>query len=133
MNAREKMDQALKRLVIPELRRLGFKGSFPHFRRISDHVDLLTFQFDKWGGGFVVEVTRGEVGGFTTYWGKHIPANKLKAWDLDLKHRDRLQPREGGGTDSWFRYDGFFARYDAVAKRALEIIRQYNWDVGSPP
>nr|WP_268888411.1 DUF4304 domain-containing protein [Heyndrickxia shackletonii] len=42
------MISALKKIVVPELRERGFKGSFPHFRRIFENkIDLITFQFDK--------------------------------------------------------------------------------------
>ncbi len=33
---RDNMISAIKTNVIPELRERGFKGSFPHFRRISE-------------------------------------------------------------------------------------------------
>ena len=117
------MEAALKRIVVPELRRAGFAGSFPHFRRVREVVDLVTFQFDRHGGGFVVEVATGEAAGFTTYWGKHIPASKLRAWDLHPDQRRRLKPASGGGTDSWFRYDADQAP-DVVASRALSHLSQ---------
>ncbi|MEY8738422.1 DUF4304 domain-containing protein [Bacillales bacterium AN1005] len=54
---RKKMDNALKQVVIPTLREQGFKGSLPHFRRINENnIDLITFQFNKWGGSFIVEL-----------------------------------------------------------------------------
>ncbi len=36
---REKMNQALKKILAPKLRSSGFKGSYPHFRRF--HQKLL--------------------------------------------------------------------------------------------
>jgi hypothetical protein len=57
---RNKMVAALKAEVVPQLRKNGFSGSFPHFRRIGPtKTDCVTFQFDKWGGGFVVEIGEG--------------------------------------------------------------------------
>jgi hypothetical protein len=51
------MEAELKSAVVPKLRSHGFKGSYPHFRRFADErIDLLTFQHDKWGGGFVIEI-----------------------------------------------------------------------------
>lgn len=45
----DSMIAALKAVFVPVLRERGFKGSFPHFRRIRpDRIDLLTVQFDKW-------------------------------------------------------------------------------------
>jgi hypothetical protein len=105
-NIRAAMDAALKETVLPDLRSRGFKGSFPHFRRFTDSsVELLTFQFDKWGGGFVVEIARGSLDGFTTPWGEHISAKKLTAHDLHPDSRMRIQPHEGSGVESWFRFD----------------------------
>lgn len=115
---REFMDQALKASVVPVLRQCGFTGSYPHFRRVHvTHVDLLTFQFDINGGGFLMEISRCSVGGITTHWGKYIPASKVRAWDIHPDHRLRITPREGSGTDSWFRYDS--GRYDEVANEVL--------------
>jgi len=55
--SRDKMMEALHRVVVPMLRDMGFTGSFPHFRRVHDtQIDVLTFQFNRWGGSFVVEV-----------------------------------------------------------------------------
>jgi hypothetical protein len=60
--ATKKMRKALQVIVVPVLRERGFTGSFPHFRRRRQKgIDLLTFQFDKYGGGFVVEIAVCEV------------------------------------------------------------------------
>src|SRR5258708_20299065 len=96
---RQTMDNELKSSVLPVLRSHLFCGSFPHFRRLGEcGVDSLTFQFDKWGGGFVVEIARCGVDGFTTHWKEHIPAAKVKAWDLHPKDRHRIQPRSEDPT-----------------------------------
>jgi len=121
MSTREDIDAALKKFVIPALRERGFTGSFPHFRRVKEDVDLLTFQFDRNGGGFVIETAKGKKEGFTTHFGKHIPANKLTAWDLHPNQRKRLRPGADGSTDSWFRYDAE-NDYESVARAALELI-----------
>lgn len=36
LTGRDNMISVLKMIVVPELRKRGFKGSFPHFRRISE-------------------------------------------------------------------------------------------------
>lgn len=106
IDLRSRMESALKVSVVPLLRDKGFMGSFPHFRRAGElGVDLLTFQFDRNGGGFVIEITRAVAGSFTTHWGKEIPANKVTAWDLHPDKRKRIKPAEGAGTDTWFRFD----------------------------
>src|SRR5208282_3539740 len=56
---RDDMISSLKSLFVSALRERGFKGSLPHFRRpTQDRIDLLTIQFDRWGGGFVIEISK---------------------------------------------------------------------------
>jgi hypothetical protein len=106
-DARRQMIDSLREVVVPRLRQRGFTGSFPHFRRLrSDRIDVLTFQFDRHGGGFVIEIGQCPPTGIITAWGKPIPAKRVTAWDLDMSLRSRIKAREGSGTDSWFRYDG---------------------------
>ena len=100
------MIAALKEHVIPLLREKQFKGSYPHFRRITEsQIDLLTFQFDKYGGGFVVEVSNCPADGFKTYWGEHIEPKKVKAHDTDPNDRIRLGPKKLWVRDYWFRFE----------------------------
>ena len=76
-NPRQKMNSALREKVIPLLREKGFKGSLPHLRRITESdIHLLTFQFDRYGGGFVIEIAKTENRPFKTYWGKTIEPKK---------------------------------------------------------
>ena len=54
------MLSALRRKVIPGLREAGFTGTFPHFRRYNgDSIDLITFQTNKYGGSFLIELSAG--------------------------------------------------------------------------
>ncbi|WP_144512273.1 DUF4304 domain-containing protein [Bacillus sp. FJAT-22090] len=62
-------------------------------------MDLITFQFDRYGGGFVIEVAVCSPDGFTHYWGEKVPLNKATAHDLHPENRLRLNDGE------WFRYD----------------------------
>jgi hypothetical protein len=103
---RDKMIDALNAIVVPVLRERGFRGSLPHFRRPSaGKIDLLSFQFDKWGGGFLIEISTCAESGITTYWGENIPANKVRAVDNHPDQRHRITPGKGNSTDDWFRYD----------------------------
>lgn len=117
---RDKMISELKKIVVPELRNRGFKGSFPHFRRISEvKIDLITFQFDRYGGGFVIEVGACSPEGITHYWGEKVPPNKVTAHDLS----NRLRLKESGGQ--WFRYDvGVESEniYEDLAKEVLDHL-----------
>ncbi|MED4015210.1 DUF4304 domain-containing protein [Sutcliffiella cohnii] len=117
---RNKMITELKKIVIPELRIRGFKGSFPHFRRISkDKIDLMTFQFDRYGGGFVIEVGVCPSEGITHSWGEKVLPNKVTAHDLHNKFR--LKETKG----QWFRYDVEYESkniYEEVANEVLEHL-----------
>jgi hypothetical protein len=94
----------LQRFVIPKLRQSGFAGAFPHLRRIQpEWIDLLTFQFDRYGGGLVVEIGRCKTSGIVTHWGEQIPPRLVRAWDLN--RRKRIQARPGSGRFDWFRFD----------------------------
>ena len=138
-SARNEMVKNLSAIVIPVLRLKGFKGSFPHFRRvITDRINLLTFQFDRSGGGFVIEITNCQLGGFTTSWGTKIEPNKLNAHHLF--NRKRIQSNmdtTSSLTEDWFRYDkkylfGFGNIYKKVCKDVLsklDIAEEY-WKNG---
>lgn len=82
------MDMTLKKIVIPELREQGFKGSFPHFRRGNEsNLDLITFQFNKRVGSFVVELASCPKDGTIMYWGEIIPPYKVNAHHINKRFR----------------------------------------------
>jgi len=129
---RDKMIKSLKEIVIPELRNRDFKGSFPHFRKTENgKTNLLTFQFDRNGGGFIIELANWNKSEFKTHWDKIIPLNKLTAHDLN--ERQRIYPNsitEQSGTDSWFRYgkpksDGIYERLAQKVVERMPIMEQY--------
>jgi hypothetical protein len=124
MKTRADMDAALKTVVVPALRKMGYTGSMPHLRRIRERVDLLTFQFDRYGGGFAIEVGSAPKEGITTTWGKFIPAAKLRSWDLPANQRPRLVPI-GERPSHWFRYDDG-QDCTAVAQQALAVLLAHN-------
>ncbi|MBL0739185.1 DUF4304 domain-containing protein [Flavobacterium sp. GN10] len=126
---RNLMISSLNKLFVPELRKLNFKGSFPHFRRIENDVtNLITFQFDRDGGGFVIELANHKGKEYVSSWGKITELKKLTAHHLN--QRKRIYPNsenEDNGKKSWFRYDekSFFPFgniYDKNAKKATERI-----------
>jgi hypothetical protein len=118
MPTREEMIAVLKRIVVPALRQRGFTGSFPHFRRLgAKQIDLMSFQFDKWGGGFVVEISKCGTDGVTMPWGEKIPPKKVTAHDRNPKDRFRLGC-EGPSTRNWYRYDSGNT-LDSVARKVL--------------
>lgn len=116
----DEMVASLRNLFVPGLRKHGFRGTLPHFRRPQkDRIDLLTIQFDKWGGGFVVEIANCSPEGILTPWGKRIPPNRVRAWDVYPPWRTRLN----AGEKEWFRFDGW-ATSDNVAKDALTSLNK---------
>lgn len=128
-SSRKEMIEKISEIVVPVLRQKGFKGSFPHFRRLTDdRINLLTFQFDRSGGGFVIEIANCQQSGFTTSWGKKIEPNKLTAHDLFK--RKRIQSNmdtESSLTEDWFRYDkkylfGLCDIYKKVCKDVLSKL-----------
>jgi hypothetical protein len=119
---RDKMIATLKQHVVPVLKARGFKGSFPHFRRLTDTgIHLLTFQFDKWGGGFIVEIASCSVEGVTMFWGEYIPPTKVTAHHVSS--RLRLGAADGQ-SDHWFRYDqrGLLSFSDPYERAACEVL-----------
>jgi hypothetical protein len=119
---RDRMIETLKEHVVPVVRQRGFTGSFPHFRRpAANAIHLLTFQFDKWGGGFVVEIASCPLGGVTMSWGKHIASAKVTAHDVNRRLRLGASDEE---SDHWFRYDrrGLFSFSDPYERAALEVL-----------
>lgn len=118
----DSMIAALKAVFVPVLRERGFKGSFPHFRRIRpDRIDLLTVQFDKWGGGFVIEIAKCGSEGITMPWGPQIPPNKVRAWDVYPPYRRRLGAPSPGEDGVWLRYDDG-TPVETVARRVLTYL-----------
>jgi len=136
---RDEMIENLNEIVVPVLRQLNFQGSFPHFRRITfDRINLLTFQFDRSGGGFVIEIANCKPGDFKTSFGREIKQNKLTAHDLDIRKRiqSNMQTTSSLKGD-WFRYDkkqlfGLGDIYKKVCKEVLsklDIATEY-WENG---
>jgi hypothetical protein len=118
------MIQALKEVVVPELRARGFKGVFPSFRRrCGTVVHLLSFQFNKHGGSFVVEVGRCPSDGADSFLDKRIPASEVTVWHLHPNERIRLGPNHAE-ADHWFRFDQRLKldRYDKAAKAVLPYL-----------
>ncbi|HET6512630.1 MAG TPA: DUF4304 domain-containing protein, partial [Candidatus Kapabacteria bacterium] len=75
---RNGMEAALQQHIIPWLLENGFTGQMPHFqRRRAHHLELLTFQFDRYGGGFVIELGKAPLGDFTVSNGEVIPESLL--------------------------------------------------------
>jgi len=121
---RDDMISSLKKVFVPALRERGFKGSLPHFRRpLEDRIDLLTIQFDRWGGGFVIEISKCPPVGITLLWGEHVPPNRVRAWDVNPPYRPRLGAPRPQDDGHWFRFDDGTPT-DKVATLAVSYLRE---------
>lgn len=123
------MKKALKRVVVPELRRMGFSGTWPDFRRCKgERLAIMSFQFDKWGGGFTINLAIAPAAGFITHAGTFVPPDKLNAY-YSTGPKTRIQPGDGSGTQDWFRFDRPAQNptqdiYDEVAHQVLPLLRK---------
>src|SRR5688572_23317815 len=99
---RSLMSSALKTILVPELRRRGFKGSFPHFyRNLPERTDFLSFQFYSAGGSFVVEAGKCGPNGIEEGVGEDLPVAKINTTYLG----DRIRlgaDLDAGVWDHWF-------------------------------
>ena len=128
--ARHEMDAAIKSHVVPELRAMGFQGSFPHFyRKIDDHVDLLTFQFASAGGRFVVEISFADARRTNIYIPscRDLPRGKLRVSMTVAQHRLGSNPEEEN-ADHWFSFAPrglLFKRppCEQIAKSIVPLLR----------
>ena len=123
MNERKMMDNALKKVVIPVLRKQEFKGSLPHFRRMNENnIDLITFQFNRWSGSFTVELATSPTKGVTMDWGEQIPPNKVTAHYINKRFRLGAESEDEDGI--WFDFENAKTEedFEKVAFRVLGLI-----------
>ncbi|MEE3953459.1 DUF4304 domain-containing protein [Peribacillus frigoritolerans] len=123
-NERKMMDNALKKVVIPVLRKLEFKGSLPHFRRKNENnIDIITFQFNRWGGSFIVEFATCPTEGVTMYWGEQIPPNKVTAHHINKRLRLGAESVDEDGI--WFDFENAKTEED-FENVALSVLGLFN-------
>jgi hypothetical protein len=124
--ARDKMVAALKEIVVPTLRDMGFRGSFPHFRRQrGEQLDLLTFQFSQWGGSFVVEIAHCPAAGYMLRTGETVSPNRARVHHQHYRTRLRLgvRPRPNN-RDHWFHFEPDSPTiYSDTALEVLPLLR----------
>jgi hypothetical protein len=124
--ATDMMIAALKEIVVPTLRDMGFRGSFPHFRRQRDEqLDLLAFQFSQWGGSFVVEIAYCPASASTLKAGEFVAADRARVHHQDFRSRLRLGVRPPpNDCDHWFQFEPEYPSvYRDVAEAVLPLLR----------
>jgi hypothetical protein len=128
------MDAALRRAIQERLRPDGFIGSYPHLRRRRPgQIDLITFQFNKYGGSFVVEIASCDPAGYVTHWGEQIDPSKVTALDVGHIRRPRLGDDFPTGTWFAFNWDDWPGderrkmvldqeHYDGIAMTVIDLV-----------
>lgn len=117
------MRRVLLGQVLPALRRRGFTGDYPHFRRLGqDQIDLLTFEADSWGGGFLVEIAKCPAMNVHDASGQRVSVRRITARHMRNRHRLPGSPRGG----HWYRYDRdrSQARFDRIAEILLRDLEK---------
>ena len=128
MGNRQIMLSALKKHTFSALAGLGFTGKYPNFRRKLDHcIELISFQTNKWGGSFTIEVSAVfpgyEITNYTLYEGVTEETFGVEA---TIK-RHRLP----GMFDGWFYYRDVYRKrtlffgsvyYDVPEKDATHFV-----------
>lgn len=115
----------LKERVVPELRRRGFRGSFPHLRRVREtHHDLLSFDFGTWHSAFLyVEV------GAVPLEGRVFGTEVVPVARVTAKHAESWRLGSAPNRDHWFEYgrldeerDTWFALDPASTRKVVDSI-----------
>ena len=99
----------LKQKLVPLLETQGFRGKFPDFQRIEDQqLHLLSVEFDKYGGGFFIEIAVHPSGDFNTPWGEVVAEKDLTVAHTNMENRARLQHKGHNNSlsEDWFRFEG---------------------------
>jgi len=109
---RTQMQRALKDVLVPRIRAMGFVGEFPHFRhRIGAEYQMLMIGFNKYGGSFYLEAGRlseSHLLELQQHWtkaGKNLADSDLTVGHCSWKERARF----GGDhvhpdADHWFKF-----------------------------
>ena len=128
MTNREVMLSALKEHTFPLLEEQGFTGKYPNFsRKLDNCIELISFQSNKWGGSFTIEVSAVFPGSadpnYTLYEGVTEETFGVEA----TNRRYRLP----GIFNSWFYYRDVYRKrtlvfgsiyYDVPEKEAATFV-----------
>ena len=125
------MRKALKKVLLPELSRIGFIGASSNFqRRSAENLDLLSIQYWKYGGQFILEFARRKRGTLNTSWGE-VQEQNIGVAHMSPLLRARLQQtlEASEGLFRGFKFSGFgedLANYIALANEVASLLPQVN-------
>ncbi len=112
----------------------GFAVRYPHFqRKRGGHLELVSLQHDKWGGGFFLEFAKHDAGDLETSWGEHVPEAEIEVAYTDPATRARLlaTSRHSNTPKDYFRYESFAndrAQCDALISEVVGLLPQvFEW------
>ena len=104
----ENMKRELNKYVISPLLEQGFVGKWPHYRRThTNYIELLTFQINKYGGSFTVELSAVfPNNNETTLMNIENSAHdEINVWDTNNRYRLK------GMYDGWFHYIDLYKKF----------------------
>jgi len=120
--------KSLRKYLLPELREFGFIGKSSSFQRAgSEFLDLLSIQYWKYGGEFILEFARRSRGDLLTSWGVLVPESKLDVAYVSPLERARLIMRPRASGFGGFIFGGFggdAAPYDQLALHVASLLPQ---------
>ena len=126
------MRKALKKILLPELARIGFIGTSSNFqRRSAENLDLLSIQYWKYGGQFILEFARSKRGVLNTSWGEVVEEENIGVAHISPLQRARLQQSLEASEELFrgFKFSGFgedLAKYSALAIEVSSLLPQVN-------
>lgn len=121
MSKREQMREAIKTYVIPYIRQKGFKGSYPHFRRVNkDKLEIISFQFSFFSEKFTISLGKCPADNIKTFLGEEIKPNKVTAFhNIENGNKVRMTPCEG--KDHWFVFNPDMKMYEDIGLNIKEL------------
>ncbi len=119
------MATSIKKILLPEIRRLGFGGSgVANFVRANEvHRDFLSIQYWTYGGSFILEFSRVPVAWVDPDYGE-VPK---RVFETDPLLRKRLIDTEQHKDFRGFSFKAFGSeqsRYDQLAASVVALLPQ---------
>ena len=124
-NPRQLIIANLNKIVIPKLIDTGFTGVFPYFRRKQGNIlSVVSFQFNKYGGSFVVEFAcTNNTDRDLPEFAKNIPFENLDGACFSPTNRIRLKP-VNQLFSHWFSYKDFSkeSQFEKLAQLVKDLL-----------
>lgn len=132
MTNRDIMLKLLKNTVIKELKKQGFTGKYPHFKKKKEAcIELISFFTNKYGGSFTVELSAvfpdSKVTNLSDLNAK-VDENNVEVADTNQRYRLK------GMFDGWFYYRDVYrlptGYYEDIPESKTEsFVQTENWEL----